>query len=164
MQKASRFHEHLMHFRFHTCLLCIEVGKTHALHFKEFVGFFCSVFFFFLMLFIHTSLWLQSSFISSLDKQQGLYRYYTAVSLALSRWEGGGARWGIAFIPGWRGGCHRDATRPDVRSLGSSSSECDCPCGPLLLRTRGPAARWSEPHTPTSETISSSVGWFFYYH
>lgn len=79
------------------------------------------------MLFIHTSLWLQSSFISSLGKQQGLYRYFTAASLTLLLWEGGGACWGIAFIPGRRGGCHRDATWPDVRSLGLSSSACDHP-------------------------------------
>lgn len=38
MQKASRFHMHLLHFRFHTRLLCTEIGETHAFHFKE-VGF-----------------------------------------------------------------------------------------------------------------------------
>uniref|UniRef100_A0A8C3BYU9 Uncharacterized protein n=1 Tax=Cairina moschata TaxID=8855 RepID=A0A8C3BYU9_CAIMO len=34
-------------------------------------------------------------------------------------------------------------------------------CVPLLLRTRGLATRQSKPHIPASESISSSVGWFF---
>lgn len=70
MQKASRFHKHLLHFWFHSRLLRTEIRKTRAFHFKDVLW---GGFFFLFLMIIHSYFTMIAIELYKLIRQRELF-------------------------------------------------------------------------------------------